>query len=310
MVTEVRRPAIRITSQDFDCSQSALNFEAAEATQSHFKATPKPPQSLLITNRWRSQSHPKTTSKPPQGHAKATPRPPSNQLIWSFQDQGGAETTSFSRASGRMRNAAVGPLVADLTRLGHGRLARYGRGEAGVCANARLCSNEQAFRWAVSQSEVLARLRERDLLLPASVITFGCQPAAVAAFQVCIPGARGWRLNPCRGGPFTSCTVVSSLLEAVVAAARNATSGDVVLPAPAYSSRIQFQNHQNRDEVFCLAAKSIGRGVQRDTPNINGKTVQISGEAPNMKSLLRGCFEATHRGEADKLNQRLKTQTQ
>jgi len=195
MVTEVRRPAIRITSQDFDCSQSALNFEAAEAT-------PKPPQSLLIANRWRSQSHPKATPKPPQGHATATPRPPSNQLIWSFRYPGGAETTSFSRASGIMRIAAVGPLVAGLTRLGHGRLARYGRGEAGVRANARLCSNERAFRWAASQSEVLERLRERNLLLPARVITFGCQPAAVAAFQVCIPGARGWRLNPCRGGSF------------------------------------------------------------------------------------------------------------
>jgi len=72
---------------------------------------------------------------------------------------------------------------------------------------------------------------------------------------------------------FTSCTVAGSLIEAVAEAARNATSGDVVLLAPACSSWDQFQNHQHRGEVFCQAVKSIGRGVRSDTPNINGKTV-------------------------------------
>ena len=37
------------------------------------KATSKPPQSLLIANRLRPQSHPKATLKPPQSHPKATP---------------------------------------------------------------------------------------------------------------------------------------------------------------------------------------------------------------------------------------------
>ncbi len=50
---------------------------------------------------------------------------------------------------------------------------------------------------------------------------------------------------------FTSCTVAGSLLEAVAEAAKNATSGDVVLLAPACSSWDQFQNHQHRGEVFC-----------------------------------------------------------
>jgi UDP-N-acetylmuramoylalanine--D-glutamate ligase len=72
---------------------------------------------------------------------------------------------------------------------------------------------------------------------------------------------------------FTSCTVANSLLEAVVDAAKNAISGDVVLLAPACSSWDQFQNHQYRAEAFCQAVKSIGRGVCSGTPNINGKTV-------------------------------------
>jgi UDP-N-acetylmuramoylalanine--D-glutamate ligase len=55
-------------------------------------------------------------------------------------------------------------------------------------------------------------------------------------------------------GPFTACTVAISLLEAVAETAKNATSGDVVLLAPACSSWDQFQNHQYRGEVFCQAA--------------------------------------------------------
>ena len=40
------------------------------------KATPKPPQSLLIANRLRSQSHSKATPKLPQSSPKAPPRLP------------------------------------------------------------------------------------------------------------------------------------------------------------------------------------------------------------------------------------------
>jgi UDP-N-acetylmuramoylalanine--D-glutamate ligase len=72
---------------------------------------------------------------------------------------------------------------------------------------------------------------------------------------------------------FTPCTIASSLLEAVIEAARNATSGDVVLLSPACSSWDQFRNHQHRGEVFCQAVKSIGRGVHSDTPNIHGSIV-------------------------------------
>jgi UDP-N-acetylmuramoylalanine--D-glutamate ligase len=72
---------------------------------------------------------------------------------------------------------------------------------------------------------------------------------------------------------FTPCTTAHSLLEAVAEAAKNATSGDVVLLSPACSSWDQFRNHQHRGEVFCQAVKSIGRGVRGGHHNINGKTV-------------------------------------
>ena len=71
---------------------------------------------------------------------------------------------------------------------------------------------------------------------------------------------------------FTPCKAADSLLETLAEAAKNATSGDVVLLAPACSSWDQFQNHQHRGEVLCQAVKSIGRGVGGATPNIDGKT--------------------------------------
>ncbi len=70
---------------------------------------------------------------------------------------------------------------------------------------------------------------------------------------------------------FIPCVITGSLLEAVAEAAKNATSGDVVLLSPACSSWDQFRNHQHRGEIFCQAVKSIGRGVHGDTPHINGR---------------------------------------
>ena len=49
---------------------------------------------------------------------------------------------------------------------------------------------------------------------------------------------------------FTPCTLSDSLLEAVAEAARNAVAGDIVLLSPACSSFDQFQNYQQRGDVF------------------------------------------------------------
>jgi UDP-N-acetylmuramoylalanine--D-glutamate ligase len=73
--------------------------------------------------------------------------------------------------------------------------------------------------------------------------------------------------------PFIPCKLAPSLLEAVLEAARNANSGDVVLLSPACSSFGQFPNDEERGKVFCEAVKSIGRGDTVGTPNIIGKTV-------------------------------------
>jgi UDP-N-acetylmuramoylalanine--D-glutamate ligase len=69
---------------------------------------------------------------------------------------------------------------------------------------------------------------------------------------------------------FTPCKPSRSLLEAVVEAAQNATSGDVVLLSPACSSFDQFRNYQDRGERFCEAVKSISRGAVGRSPKIVG----------------------------------------
>jgi UDP-N-acetylmuramoylalanine--D-glutamate ligase len=60
---------------------------------------------------------------------------------------------------------------------------------------------------------------------------------------------------------FTSCKICGSLIEAVTEAAKNASSGDVVLFSPACSSLDQFKNYQQRGEEFCRIVKSISRGA-------------------------------------------------
>ena len=64
------------------------------------------------------------------------------------------------------------PAVAVLMNLAPDYLDRYAGIADYVRASARLFRNQQAFDWAIVQSEALARLRELDLPVPAKTITF------------------------------------------------------------------------------------------------------------------------------------------
>jgi UDP-N-acetylmuramoylalanine--D-glutamate ligase len=71
---------------------------------------------------------------------------------------------------------------------------------------------------------------------------------------------------------FTPCARTGSLVQPVTEAAKNATSGDVVLLSPTGSGFDQFRYCQHRAEVVCQAVKSIGGGVHGGTPNISGNS--------------------------------------
>jgi UDP-N-acetylmuramoylalanine--D-glutamate ligase len=64
------------------------------------------------------------------------------------------------------------PVVAVLLNLAPGHQERYPSTEAYEAACARLFRQQQAFDWAIVQSEALARLRELNLAVPAKTITF------------------------------------------------------------------------------------------------------------------------------------------
>lgn len=61
---------------------------------------------------------------------------------------------------------------------------------------------------------------------------------------------------------FTPCTVAASLVEAIADAAKDATSGDVVLLSPACRSLDQFRDYEERGERFSQMVQSISRGAQ------------------------------------------------
>ncbi len=71
------------------------------------------------------------------------------------------ETTQFFR-----------PAVAVLLNLTPDHLDRYENTAAYIRATARLFQNQQAFDWAIVQSEALAELRALNIELPSKVITF------------------------------------------------------------------------------------------------------------------------------------------
>src|SRR2546425_2102033 len=64
------------------------------------------------------------------------------------------------------------PAVAVLMNVAPDHLDRYANASDYVRANARLFCNQQAFDWAIVQSEALARLRQLDLPVPGKTITF------------------------------------------------------------------------------------------------------------------------------------------
>ena len=69
------------------------------------------------------------------------------------------------------------PAVAVLMNLAPDHLDRYKSPSEYVRANARLFLNQQAFDWAIVQSDALARLRELDLPVPSKTITFSATDA-------------------------------------------------------------------------------------------------------------------------------------
>jgi UDP-N-acetylmuramoylalanine--D-glutamate ligase len=78
---------------------------------------------------------------------------------------------------------------------------------------------------------------------------------------------------------FTPCSTMDTLLEAVGQAARSAVPGDVVLLSPACSSFDQFQNYQQRGDVFRRAVTAL-------TPSPGGHPAMVGPDNPKVATSL------------------------
>lgn len=71
------------------------------------------------------------------------------------------------------------PVIAVLLNLTPDHLDRYSGMEDYIRAKARIFTNQQAFDWAIIQSEALAKLKALDVQIPSKIITFSTtDPAA------------------------------------------------------------------------------------------------------------------------------------
>src|ERR1017187_4765821 len=76
-----------------------------KATQSHFKAISKPPQSHILGIDSGVQRHPKASLKPHQGYTKATPmRPSSHPQAWFVSALPGEHLGTAAIQSAETRN--------------------------------------------------------------------------------------------------------------------------------------------------------------------------------------------------------------
>jgi UDP-N-acetylmuramoylalanine--D-glutamate ligase len=75
------------------------------------------------------------------------------------------------------------PAVAVLLNITPDHLDRYASMQEYAAAKARLFMNQQAFDWAIVQSEALARLRSWNLPIPSKVITFSANDRKADLYQ-------------------------------------------------------------------------------------------------------------------------------
>src|ERR1051326_6801387 len=64
------------------------------------------------------------------------------------------------------------PMVAVLTNITPDHLDRYSSMEEYARAKARMLENQQAFDWAIVQSEALAQLQKLGVKIPSKIVTF------------------------------------------------------------------------------------------------------------------------------------------
>ena len=179
------------------------------------------------------------------------------------------------------------PVVAVLTNLAPDHLDRYSTPAEYVAAHAGLFRNQQAFDWAVIQSEALARVRAAGIPLPAKLITFSAtDPSAELHVDrgLLISRLPGWSgplldMDHCRlRGPHNAENVLAALavghvlrvpLEEMTEVVKSFSAGPHRFETVAEIGGVQFINDSKATNLDALnkALQAVRPGTG-GTPNI------------------------------------------
>jgi len=162
------------------------------------------------------------------------------------------------------------PLVAVLTNLAPDHLDRYSTPAEYVAAHAGLFRNQQAFDWAVIQSEALARVRAAGIPIPAKLITFSATDSSAELHidrGLIISRLPGWSgplldMDHCRlRGPHNAENIMAALavghvlripLEQMVESVKSFTAGPHRFETVAEIGGVQFINDSKATNLDAL----------------------------------------------------------
>ncbi len=179
------------------------------------------------------------------------------------------------------------PAVAVLMNLAPDHLDRYATADDYVRASARIFRNQQAFDWAIIQSEALARLRALDLPVPGKTITFSANDRNADIYLdrgLLISRLPNWSgplldIDHCQiHGPDNAENLMAALavghvlrlpLETMIDAMKTYTSGPHRFELIAEIDGIQFINDSKATNVDALQKALLATRSGRDgEPNV------------------------------------------
>jgi UDP-N-acetylmuramoylalanine--D-glutamate ligase len=207
------------------------------------------------------------------------------------------------------------PNVAVLLNLALDHLDRYPGAEDYVQANAGLFRNQQAFDWAIVQSEALARLKELDLTPPSKVVTFSATDIDADLHLdrgLIISRLGNWSgplldMDQCRlRGPHNAENLMAALavghalrlpLESMVDALRSASPGPHRFELVDEIDGVQFVNDSKATNVDALRAALLaarpGRGGAANLWLIAGGRdhgLDFHQAGPHLSHRVKGAF--------------------
>lgn len=207
------------------------------------------------------------------------------------------------------------PAVAVLLNLGSDHLNRYATADEYVRTMARVFANQQAFDWAIVQSEAMARMRSLKLEVPSKLVTFSATDATADIYLdrgLILSRMPHWEgplldMAQCRlCGPHNAENLMAALavghalrvpLETMVDAIRSYAAGPHRFEVVAEANGVQFINDSKATNLDAtLQALRTVRSGAGGQPNVwliaggRGKGLDYHGAGPLLSARVKGAF--------------------